>query len=281
MGAVRIAPMAKAFSVASWNIEHMKDADPRNAARMQFLAGHKPDVLALYEVEGKDVWREVMAAFPKYSFFITEGQNTQEILLGVGPRVTGFLTQKVEFAGRQAYMRPGAFLTVRAGGTDYSLLFLHVASDNDPRGFGLRADMIDRAFTFRAVLDKAAGGPANYMFLGDLNLMGMDFEHGKEAGRIQRVQVTAQLEVTRLAYAAAAANMRVLPKTRTATWRDLDQTSDLDWVVAANHLRFRCFAGAGAVDGRGWPALPEAEQVPWTKDFSDHGLLYFEVQTLP
>jgi exonuclease III len=273
--------MAKAFSVASWNIEHMKDADPRNAARMQFLAGHKPDVLALYEVEGKDVWREVMAAFPKYSFFITEGQNTQEILLGVGPRVTGFLTQKVEFAGRQAYMRPGAFLTVRAGGTDYSLLFLHVASDNDPRGFGLRADMIDRAFTFRAVLDKAAGGPANYMFLGDLNLMGMDFEHGKEAGRIQRVQVTAQLEVTRLAYAAAAANMRVLPKTRTATWRDLDQTSDLDWVVAANHLRFRRFAGGSEVDVRGWPALPEAEQVPWTKDFSDHGLLYFEVPTLP
>ena len=204
MGAVRIAPMAKAFSVASWNIEHMKDADPRNAARMKFLADQKPDVLALYEVEGKEVWREVMAAFPKYSFFITEGQNTQEILVGIGPRVTGFLTQKVEFAGRQAYMRPGAFLTVRAADTDYALLFLHVASDNDPRGFGLRADMIDRAFSFREVLDKAAGGRANYMFLGDLNLMGMDFEHGKEAGRIQRVQVTAQLEVSRLGYAAAA-----------------------------------------------------------------------------
>ena len=68
MGAVRIAPMAKAFSVASWNVEHMQDADPRNAARMKFLADQKPDVLALYEVEGKEVWREVTAAFPRYSF---------------------------------------------------------------------------------------------------------------------------------------------------------------------------------------------------------------------
>jgi exonuclease III len=280
MGAVRIALMAKAFSVASWNIEHMKDADPRNAARMQFLADQRPDVIALYEVEGKEVWREVMAAFPKYSFFITEGQNTQEILVGIGPRVTGFLTQKVEFAGRQAYMRPGAFLTVRAGGTDYSLLFLHVASDNDPRGFGLRADMIDRAFSFRAILDAAAGGRANYMFLGDLNLMGMDFEHGKQAGRIQRVQVTAQLELSRLGYAGAAANMRVLPKTRTATWRSGSMTSDLDWVVAAEHLQFRRFAGGNEVDVRGWPALPEAAQMQWTRDFSDHGLLYFEVQAL-
>jgi exonuclease III len=279
MGAVRIAPMAKAFSVASWNIEHMKDADPRNAARMQFLAEQRPDVLALYEVEGKEVWREVMAAFPKYSFFITEGQNTQEILLGVGPRVTGFLTQKVEFAGRNAYMRPGAFLTVRAAGTDYSLLFLHVASDDDPRGFGLRADMIDRAIRFRATLDAAAGGRANYMFLGDLNLMGMDFEHGREpGGRIQRVRVTAQLEVSRLGFAAADARMRVLPKTRTATWRSASMSSDLDWVVAADHLKFRKFAGGNEVDVRGWPALPVAEQVQWTRDFSDHGLLYFELQ---
>ena len=280
MGAVTIAPMAKAFSVASWNIEHMQDADPRNAGRMKFLADQKPDVLALYEVEGKQVWREVMAAFPKYSFFITEGQNTQEILVGIGPRVTGFLTQKVEFQGRDAFMRPGAFLTVRVGDVNYSLLFLHLASMTDARGFGLRADMIERAYRFKTTLDAAAGGPANFMFLGDLNQMGMDFVHGKQAGRLQRVQVTAALELARLSYDAEDVGMRVLPKTRTATWRDLDQTSDLDWVVAADHLRFRKFAGGSEVDVRGWPALPEADQIQWTKDFSDHGLLYFEVQAL-
>ena len=272
--------MARAFSVASWNVEHMQSRDPRNRARMEFLAQHKPDVLALYEVEGKDVWREVMDAFPKYSFFITEGQNTQEILVGIGPKVTGFLTQRVEFQGRDAFMRPGAFLTVRVGDTHYSLLFLHLASMTDARGFGLRADMIDRALRFKGVLDAASDGQANFMFLGDLNQMGMDYVHGKEAGRLQRVRVTADVELARLRHEAALIGMRVLPKTRTETWRDLERTSDLDWVVAAEHLQFRKFAGSGECDVRGWPALPENQQIQWTKDFSDHGLLYFEVQAL-
>ena len=270
--------MAKAFSVASWNVEHMADRDARNPERMAFLADQKPDVIALYEVEGRDVWREAMAAFPKYSFFITEGQNAQEILVGIGPKVTGFLTQRIEFQSRDAFMRPGAFLTVNAGGTTYSLLFLHLASMTDARGFGLRADMIERALRFKGVLDAAAGGQANFMFLGDLNQMGLDFVHGKQAGRLQRVAVTADLELARLSFEAADVKMRVLPKSRTETWRDLRRTSDLDWVVAADHLQFSKFAGGSEVDVRGWPTLPEAEQVQWTKDFSDHGLLYFEVQ---
>jgi hypothetical protein len=272
--------MAKAFSVASWNVEHMGDGDPRNPTRMEFVAKQRPDVLALYEVEGRNVWREVMAAFPKYSFFITEGQNTQEILVGIGPRVTGFLTQRVEFQSRDAFMRPGAFLTVKAGEHNYSLLFLHLASMTDARGFGLRADMIDRALKFKGVLDAAAGGQANFMFLGDLNQMGLDFVHGKQEGRLQRVSVTAELELARLRYEAGLAGMRVLPKTRTMTWRDSERTSDLDWVVAADHLQFRAFAGGGEVDVRGWPALTTGRQLKWTRDFSDHGLLYFEVQSL-
>ena len=269
MGAVRIAPMAKAFSVASWNIEHMKDADPRNVARMKFLADQKPDVLALYEVEGKEVWREVMTAFPKYSFFITEGQNTQEILVGIGPRVTGFLTQKVEFAGRQAYMRPGAFLTVRAAGTDYALLFLHVASDNDPRGFGLRADMIDRAFELQ-------GGPRQRRRRpGQLHVPGRP----QPDGHGLRARQGGRSHPARAGHGAARGlaagvcgrgrDMRVLPKIAHGDLaRATSMTSDLDWVVAADHLRFRGFAGGSEVDVRGWPALPQAEPGP-----VDEGLL--------
>ena len=121
--------MARAFSVASWNIEHMQSRDPRNAARVAFLAQHKPDVLALYEVEGKDVWREVMDAFPRYSFFITEGQNAQEILVGIGPRVTGFLTQRVEFQSRDAFMRGFAVLVLTDCGAAFGNEWdLHEAS---------------------------------------------------------------------------------------------------------------------------------------------------------
>src|ERR1700742_819558 len=104
--------MAKALSVASWNVEHFKNKGATNAQRIQFLADQKPDVLAIYEVEGSEVWQELMDALPRYSFFITEGDNTQEILVGIGPGVTGFLTQKIAFQGGISAMRPGAFLTV-------------------------------------------------------------------------------------------------------------------------------------------------------------------------
>ena len=271
--------MAKAFSVASWNVEHFQNREPQNAARIAFLAEQRPDVIAIYEAEGAEVWRELMDGFPRYSFFITEGVNTQEILLGIGPDVTGFVTQKVEFQSRDAYMRPGAFLTVRAGTVHYSMLFLHVASMRDPRGFGLRSDMVDKALDFRAVIDKAAGGQANFMFLGDLNAMGLDYVFGKTGTRLDRVEVTADREIARLRYEAAKRKMRVLPKSSAVTWRGMGALrSNLDHVVAAEHLRFTRF-GQAEVDVRGWPTLAgDAAQKQWITDFSDHALLYFEVQ---
>ena len=271
--------MAKAFSVASWNVEHFQNREPQNEGRIAFLAAQKPDVTALYEAEGAEMWRELMAGFPRYSFFITEGVNTQEILLGIGPRVTAFVTQKIEFQSRDAYMRPGAFLTVRAGATNYSMLFMHVASMRDPRGFGLRSDMLDKAFEFKDVIDRAAGGAANFMFLGDLNAMGLDYVFGKTGARLDRVEVSAEQELGRLHHEAGKRKMRVLPKSHTMTWRSKGNLrSDLDHVVAADHLRFRRF-GDAEVDVRGWPTLPDdAAQQKWNEDFSDHALLYFEVQ---
>lgn len=271
--------MAKAFSVASWNVEHFQNREPQNEGRIAFLAEQKPDVIAIYEAEGAEVWRELMDGFPRYSFFITEGVNAQEILLGIGPRVTGFVTQKLEFQARDAYMRPGAFLTVRAGGATYSLLFLHVASMRDPRGFGLRSDMLDKALAFKKVIDRAAGGQANFMFLGDLNAMGLDYVYGKTGRRLDRVEVSAGQELDRLRYEAGKRGMRVLAKSHAMTWRSQGELrSDLDHVVAAEHLRFKRF-GSAEVDVRGWPTLPDDDaQRKWNEDFSDHALLYFEVQ---
>jgi hypothetical protein len=271
--------MAKAFSVASWNVEHFKNRGPSNAERIAFLAEQQPDVAAIYEAEGSEVWRELMDAMPNYSFFITEGQNTQEILLGTAPGATAFVTQKIEFQSRDTFMRPGAFLTVRVAGEDYGLLFLHVASMPDPRGFGLRADMIDRAFKFRGVLDRAAGGWANYIFLGDLNTMGLDYVYGREsANRLAHARVSDEQEIAHLHHEASKHRMRVLSKTSDVTWGSAGgMRSNLDHVVAADHLDFRSFAGK-QVDVRGWPTLPEDEQTAWIEHFSDHALLYFEVQ---
>ncbi len=275
--------MAKAFSVASWNCEHWGDDDKRNADRIDFIVKQKPDVLALYEVEGKEVWRDVMDGLPGYSFFITEGQNTQEILVGIAPGTTGFLTQKIEFQARDSYMRPGALLTVRAAGVDYSLLFMHVASMTDPRGFGLRTDMIDKALAFKEYLDKAAGGKANFLFLGDLNSMGLDYVRGKEpppGKNLLHNRVSEEEEIERLGYAAGKLGMRVLLKTAANTWgKASGSRSNLDHVVASDQLRFEDFGGK-EVEVRGWPQLPEAEQADWITRYSDHGMLYFEVQRL-
>jgi len=278
--------MAKAFSVASWNVEHLGDKGP--AARMAnvigFLRDQDADVIAIYEVEGKNVWRQLMNGLPGYSWFITEGQNTQEILLGTASSLTAFVTQKIEFNARDAFMRPGALLSVRHDGHDYTLLFFHLASMNDPRGFGLRQDMIDRAFTFkREVVDVLSPAEPNFIFLGDLNTMGLEYDFAQPGGPgtpIDRDRASAEHEIARLSYKGGKVRMRVLTKTHDATWRSLGDKSNLDHVVAADHLQFRQFSGRDVVV-RGWPELgSEQEQRDWVEDFSDHGLLFFEVQEI-
>jgi hypothetical protein len=145
--------MAKIFSVASWNVEHFKDDPSRVTRVIDFLDKQKPDVFGLYEVEGATVFDALVQAMPGYTFQITEGPQTQEILVGVRKTLTAFITQKVEFRSGTTHMRPGQLVTVVKDGVNYALLFLHLASGNDPRGMGLRDDMLERAFEFRKVLD--------------------------------------------------------------------------------------------------------------------------------
>ena len=78
--------MAKAFSVASWNVEHFKSQGVSSRVEdvVEFLAEQRPDVFALYEVEGKEVFDALTTLMPEYTFHITEGQQVQQILLGVG-----------------------------------------------------------------------------------------------------------------------------------------------------------------------------------------------------
>jgi hypothetical protein len=279
--------MAKAFSVASWNVEHLNSlgAPTRVSDVAEKLLELDPDVLAIYEVEGKQVWQELMDGMPGYSFFITEGQNTQQILLGTSGRVTTFVTQKVEFRSRDAFMRPGALLSARIDGHDYTLLFLHLASMPDPRGFGLRTDMVDRAFEFKKeVVNRLSGTERNFIFLGDLNSMGLDYVYGREeppSRKLLRRRASGEDEIGRLAFVADKVGMRVLPKTHSVTWRDTRRTSNLDHVVAAKHLTFTRFDGGAEVRVTGWPELgTKAEQLEWITRYSDHAILYFEVERL-
>lgn len=269
--------MAKAFTVASWNVEHFKKNPERLAKVLAFLKKQSPDVFGLYEVESAEVYGALVDQLPNYQFHITEGPQTQEILVGVKKTITAFFTQKVEFKSGNTYLRPGALLTVKVGGADYPILFLHTKSSTKPIGLGLRDDMFERAFKFRKTLDKvsaAAGeGPANYIFLGDLNTMGMDYPFERE--------IVVDFELQKLDSNAKKVKMTRLTKNEPNTWWNGPgrlPASNLDHVVAANHLKFKQFKGAD-VDVRGWPKLKtEAEQVEWINTFSDHALLFFQVE---
>lgn len=278
--------MAKALSIASWNVKHFGRGNPNGAydrARVErcidFLAAQNADVVAVYEVASKRVFRPMVAKMPQYTFHITEGSQAQEILVGVRSRLSAYVTQRLEFKSGQSTLRPGVLVTVNRAGAFYPVLFLHLKSFPDPKGFGLRHDMLDRALAFRKTLDRVEGGAgrANYIFLGDLNTMGFDYTRAEH-------DIPASREIAELARRAGFKRNRMClaEKSESTTWWKHSSArigpSDLDHVVAAEHLQFRQFRGAD-VDVRGWPqeSTPRRKDL-WVERFSDHALLFLSVE---
>jgi len=281
--------MAKAFSVLSWNVEHFGKTSKSGSTPQKpvgpiidLIAEQKADVVAIYEVEGKMVFDEVVAKMPDYAFHITEGPQIQEILVGVKKTLTSFFTQRTEFKSGVSILRPGALLTITKNNINYSLLFLHLKSLTDPRGFGLRDDMVERAIKFKKILDKAhkkkgLAGLSNFLFMGDLNTMGMNLTYSEK-------DVTPEEEIARLEKRLSpdSVSMRVLDKTSPVTWWPGSASNlapgNLDHVIVSQHLEFKTLGGA-EVSVRGWvnETTPKAKDT-WAGKYSDHSLLYFEVQ---
>jgi hypothetical protein len=103
---------AKAYSLASWTVEHFRNPDSRVDRVVDFLVNMgPPDVFALYEVEGKEVLRRPCSKMPGYTFHITEGPQVQEIMVGVKSSLAAFFTQKTEFkSGRRLAHYLGAYV---------------------------------------------------------------------------------------------------------------------------------------------------------------------------
>ena len=272
--------MAKAFTIASWNVEHFKGKPARASRVIEFLRKQRPDVIGLYEVKGSKVFNTVTSKFPNYTFQITEGPQTQEVLVGVKSNLSVFMTQKITFKAGTTHMRPGLLTSITIAGKVYSVLFLHLASSTTPRGFGLRDDMAVRALKFRKTLNKAAtNSKANYLFLGDLNSMGLEYPY--------KGNISAAKELKRWDFRATFYDMRRLSKTHDATFSNGSESStpdsNLDHVYAGEHLKFKQFKrtdGTKAdVDVRGWvDKKTTAAKDKWINDFSDHSLLFLEVQ---
>lgn len=267
--------MAKAFSLASWNVEHFKNERSRVGRVVDFLNEQNPDVFCLYEVEGSDVFDLLTTRMPGYQFHITEGPQVQEALVGVKRGITAFYTQRIEFKSGNRFLRPGSLLTLSIDGENYSVLFLHTKSSTQPLGLGIRDDQFRKALKLKSVLDRKAGGrgKANFLFLGDLNTMGMQYPFQQA--------IDADTELRKLDRDAGRRKMRRLTKSRPFSWWNGPHgrypRSNLDHAVASDQLSFRQFSHSD-IDVRGWPQLPTDEQQgKWIAQYSDHALLFLVV----
>ena len=94
--------MSKIFSFASWNVEHFMGKQERVERIVDLLKSKEPDVFAIFEVQGKDVFKDLMEKMPEHSFSITENniQNDMEILVGIRKSIQSFVTQREEFKSK-------------------------------------------------------------------------------------------------------------------------------------------------------------------------------------
>jgi len=283
--------MQKIFSVSSWNVEHFKDESQRVKKVADFINGlnggpqNVPDVFALYEVEGKDIYQEFMTTFPDHRFHLTEGKQTQEIFIGVHRNFQTFSTQRLEFKTGKDYLRPGLLLTIHANNSHYPILFLHIKSGSNTEDFGLRDTALINAFNLKKALDKAVGGKSNFIFMGDMNTMGID----DPVPYSKIMDISSGQEIERIGKWAKRRKMLLLSKDKTlidgieqeVSWYNGSKNykpTNLDHVVVSDQMKIRDQAGnMGNISVLGWPKLPEADRDEWFIKYSDHGMLYFEV----
>jgi len=105
--------------------------------------------------------------------------------------------------------------------------------------------------------------------------MGMEYPFHRE--------ILVDFELQKLDKGAKKVKMRRLKKNKPFTWWNGPgkyEPSNLDHVIAADHLKFKQFSD-DEIDVRGWVQKEtEVEQVEWIKKYSDHSLLFFQVEKI-
>lgn len=274
--------MAKILSFASWNVEHFYGKLERVERVVSLLKDVNPDIFALYEVKGKNVYNDLMNMMNTHSFFITEktDQSNMEILIGFRKSLDVFITQRDEFRSKVPTLRPGTLATVRKNGIDYPFLFLHLKSFADPRSWGLRDDMFAHVASLKRTLDKLpiADPTANLVALGDFNTMGLNAPYNNVS------DLSPDQEIEFLEKRFKRVSMKRLSKTKELSWWNGSDNyapgSKLDHVFADEGLKFKKFENDAEVKVIGWPEFDDiTEQIEWIEKFTDHALLYGEIHS--
>ena len=281
------------LSILSWNVEHFNgrggtdeaNQDARGnrvAAVIKEIRKLKPDVFGLSEVVGVDVHQGLTKELPEYAFHITEGKQSQELLIGVSREHTSFFRQLDQFKERNPWLRPGALLTITRDDVHVPILFVHFKSTRSPNGFGLRDMMFSKILKLKTKLDEKAAeyskrtqANANFIVVGDMNTMGLNYYRDND--------IAGETEIKYTLRSFNKKGMRALKKSHDLTYNGGSGSryppSDLDHVFAADHLEFQAVNADGdEVEVGGWALKNEsAEQDAWVKEYSDHAPLVFKL----
>lgn len=268
------------FSVLSWNVEHFQGGAARLAKVAQHIRSQNPDIFGLLEVEKLDVLSLMQGEFSDYTFGITDGPQSMEILVGwrTSKFAQAIFTQKRDFKVFNPKLRPGALLSVKEGGTNFNILFLHTDSGTDAAAFGNRFEMFEKILSMKKALDSIANGASNLIVLGDLNTMGLFYPTRAQSNE----RVPPATEIQNLDKQAGKRAMSMLPKNEALTFNNGTLTSDLDHVLASDQLAFAsqgndALGGTAFVSVRGWINLASAARTQFIDQISDHCSMFVEV----
>lgn len=275
-----------AFTFLSWNVEHFAPDPDRtelvaDVIKSAHPAGKPIDVMGILEVKHVDVTELMLQHFPEYDFYLTDGPQVQEILVGVRRGVFDqkIFTQKREFKAGNDHLRPGALMSLReAGSTVWTqLLYLHTDSGTTAGDFGNRFDMFAKVAKMRAALSKQAEGSDRLIALGDLNTMGLNYPNRN------RIKIKGADEIREL---AVFTKLTLARKDVPATWRDANgkiRDSDLDHVLYSPGLTLAPLGVTPEgvpteIHTAGWPKLLDGDQLGFVRTISDHAVLVGETQ---
>ncbi len=272
--------MAKICSFASWNVEHFHGRPDRVRRIAELLSVKDPDIFAIYEVSGRQVYRDFTQLMPSHGFTLTE--NTQmrnmEILIGVRRSIPSFISQREEFKAKVPSLRPGVLATLQINSEEYPFLFLHTKSFARPRDWGLRDDMFRHVARLKRRLDKQSSTRerANLICLGDLNTMGLNAPYNDVS------DLSAEQELAFVSKRMQSVKMHRLSKNYENSWwngKDTYDPAGLDQVFADDQLHFKMFDGK-EIEVVGWPEeRTKTKQRRWIDAYSDHALIYGELHS--
>ena len=277
-----------AFTVLSWNIEFFGSRKPgqtnamvQNRINRVFDLLETPDIaadiIALYEVNGSQVFEPIQTRFPNHNWTISDGGGSQRIL--VGSSIPGtFVTVRTEFThGFNGPLRPGMLVTVPDGGNSYPILFLHLKAADVPVDFVVRADQHERVRSLRRVLDNGdPNGQARFIVAGDLNSVGLDLTFSPAD-----IESATENQRLKTMYGSQFDNMHLHSKSHLVTfWNgpgSSDDPVDIDHVITATNVNLQPVPGSttnATVEVKGWSELTTpTQQGQWIDRFSDHAAL--------